>query len=150
RNSANGPVESSAILLRQEVFMSAASAHLNRDVRVIGLIGVAHGVSHYYQLAFATMLVIVRQEAGLEFSDVGLLAGIFYGVSGISQTAAGFAVDRFGARPILAVGLATVGLGLALVSLAHSFAAFAAIAVMAGLGNCVFHPADFALLNASG
>jgi len=32
---------------------------------------------------------------------------------------------------------------------AHSFLAFAAIAVVAGLGNCVFHPADFALLNAS-
>ena len=33
-----------------------------RDVRVISLIGVAHGVSHYYQLAFVTMLLIVRQE----------------------------------------------------------------------------------------
>ncbi|MBV8409044.1 MAG: MFS transporter [Alphaproteobacteria bacterium] len=129
--------------------MSAASVPLNRDVRVISLIGVAHGASHYYQLAFATMLLIVRQEAGLEFADVGLLAGIFYGVSGLSQTAAGFAVDRFGARPILAGGLATIGLALALVSMAHSFAAFAAIAVMAGLGNSVFHPADFALLNAS-
>jgi len=129
--------------------MSAASVPLNRDVRVISLIGVAHGASHYYQLAFATMLLIVRQEAGLEFADVGLLAAIFYGVSGLSQTAAGFAVDRFGARPILAGGLATIGLALALVSMAHSFAAFAAIAVMAGLGNSVFHPADFALLNAS-
>jgi MFS family permease len=129
--------------------MSVASVPRNSDVRVIGLIGMAHGVSHYYQLAFATMLLIVRQEAGLEFSDVGLLAGIFYGVSGLSQTAAGFAVDRFGARPILAAGLFTVGLALALVGLAHSFAAFAAIAVLAGLGNCVFHPADFALLNSS-
>jgi MFS family permease len=32
---------------------------------------------------------------------------------------------------------------------AHSFVGFAAIAVVAGLGNSVFHPADFALLNAS-
>jgi FSR family fosmidomycin resistance protein-like MFS transporter len=129
--------------------MSAATAPLNRDVRVISLIGVAHGVSHYYQLAFATMLLIVRQEAGLSFTDVGLLAGIFYGVSGISQTAAGFAVDRFGARPILAGGLATVACALALISVAHSFVGFAAIAVIGGLGNSVFHPADFALLNAS-
>jgi MFS family permease len=115
----------------------------------MGLIGIAHGVSHYYQLAFATMLLIVRKEAGLEYADVGLLAGIFYGVSGISQTAAGFAVDRFGARPILAGGLATIGVALALISVAHSFVGFAAIAVIAGMGNSVFHPADFALLNAS-
>ena len=83
------------------------------------------------------------------FADVGLLAGIFYGVSGLSQTAAGFAVDRFGARPILAGGLAVIGCALALISVAHSFVAFAAIAVIAGLGNSVFHPADFALLNSS-
>ena len=129
--------------------MSAATAPLNRDIRVISLIGVAHGVSHYYQLAFATMLLIVRQEAGLSFTDVGLLMAIFYGVSGVSQTAAGFAVDRFGARPILAGGLAVIGCALALISVAHSFAGFAAIAVIGGLGNAVFHPADFALLNAS-
>jgi MFS family permease len=129
--------------------MSASTVSLKSDVRVISLIGIAHGASHYYQLAFATMLLIVRQEAGLSFADVGLLAGVFYGVSGLCQTAAGFAVDRYGARPILAGGLLTIGVALALVSIAHSFVAFAAIAVVAGLGNCVFHPADFALLNAS-
>jgi MFS transporter, FSR family, fosmidomycin resistance protein len=129
--------------------MSAATAPLNRDLRVISLIGIVHGTSHYYQLAFATMLLIVRQEVGLEFRDVGLLAGIFYGVSGLSQTAAGFAVDRFGARPILAGGLAVIGSALALIAVAHSFVGFAAIAVIGGLGNSVFHPADFALLNSS-
>ncbi len=130
--------------------MSATTAEpFRHDVRVISLIGVAHGASHYYQLAFATMLLIVRQEVGLSYADVGLLAGIFYGVSGVAQTAAGFAVDRFGARPILAGGLFVVGCGLGLISFAHSFAAFAAIAVIAGLGNSVFHPADFALLNSS-
>lgn len=130
--------------------MSATTAEpFRHDVRVISLIGVAHGASHYYQLAFATMLLIVRQEVGLSYADVGLLAGIFYGVSGVAQTAAGFAVDRFGARPILAGGLFVVGVGLGLISFAHSFPAFAAIAVVAGLGNSVFHPADFALLNSS-
>src|SRR5215469_6307000 len=127
----------------------AAAAPAGRDLRVISLVGIAHGVSHYHQLAFVTMLLIVRQRAGLSFTDVGILGGVFYGVSGLSQTAAGFAVDRFGARPILAGGLATISVALALVSVAHSFVAFAAIAVVAGLGNCVFHPADFALLNAS-
>lgn len=129
--------------------MSVASVPVRRDLRVISLVGVAHGVSHYHQLAFVTMLLIVRDSAGLSFADVGILAGIFYAVSGVAQTVAGFAVDRFGARPILAGGLATIGIALALVALAHSFTGFAAIAVLAGLGNCVFHPADFALLNAS-
>src|SRR4029453_16818911 len=129
--------------------MSAAAVPASRDVRVISLIGAAHGASHFYQLAFATMLLIVRQEAGLSFTEVDLLTGIFYGVSGITQTMAGFAVDRFGARPILAGGLFVIGIALALISVAHSFVGFVAIAVIAGSGTSVFHPADFALLNAS-
>ena len=45
--------------------MSAITAEpARRDVRVISLIGVAHGTSHYYQLAFVTMLLIVRETAG--------------------------------------------------------------------------------------
>jgi len=130
--------------------MTTMTAELpRRDVRVISLIGVAHGSSHYYQLAFVTMLLIVRESAGLSFGEIGMLGALFYGVSGLGQTGAGFAVDRFGARPILAGGLAALGLSLALVSVAHSFWAFAAIAVLGGAGNCVFHPADFAILNAS-
>ena len=120
-----------------------------RDVRVISLIGIAHGASHYYQLAFVTMLLIVRDSVGLSFEQIGVLGAVFYGVSGFGQTVAGFAVDRFGARPILAGGLAALGLSLGLVSMAHSFWAFTAIAVLGGAGNSVFHPADFAILNAS-
>src|SRR5258708_22471457 len=100
RNSANRCPADRLPCRPNEVLMSAVTVPLNRDVRVISLIGVAHGVSHYYQLAFATMLLIVRQEAGLSFTDVGLLAGIFYGVSGISQTAAGLSVDRLRAPPL--------------------------------------------------
>ena len=130
--------------------MSAvALAPLGRDVRVISLIGVAHGASHYYQLAFVTMLLIVREKAGLSFTDVGALGAIYYAVSGICQTGAGFAVDRFGARPILAGGLALAAIGLALTALADTFLTFAAISVVGAIGNCVFHPADFALLNSS-
>lgn len=130
--------------------MSAIAAEpARRDVRVISLIGIAHGISHFYQLAFVTMLLIVRNRVGLSFEEIGLLGGLFYGVSGLAQTAAGFAVDRYGARPILSGGLATIGVALALISVAHSFWGFAAIAVLAGLGNSIFHPADFALMNAS-
>ena len=130
--------------------MSVIAAEPARhDVRVISLIGTAHGISHFYQLAFVTMLLIVRNRVGLSFEEIGLLGGLFYGVSGLAQTAAGFAVDRYGARPILSGGLAVIGVALGLISIAHSFWGFAAIAVLAGLGNSIFHPADFALMNAS-
>src|SRR6185436_8956478 len=128
--------------------MSAASL-VGRDARVMSLIGVAHGSSHYYQLAFVTMLLILRDRVGLSFEEVGFLGALFYAVSGFGQTAAGFAVDRFGARPILAGGLLALGLMMGSFAFVTSFAGFAAIAMLGGLGNSVFHPADFALLNAS-
>jgi len=115
----------------------------------MSLIGVAHGSSHYYQLAFVTMLLIVRERAGLSFEEVGFLGALFYAVSGFGQTVAGFAVDRFGARPILAGGLLALGIMMGSFAVVTSFAGFAAVAVLGGLGNAVFHPADFALLNAS-
>ena len=43
--------------------MSVAAVPYTRDVRVISLIGAAHGVSHYYQLAFVTMLLVVARMA---------------------------------------------------------------------------------------
>ncbi|MGE5150575.1 MAG: MFS transporter [Rhodospirillaceae bacterium] len=126
-----------------------ASVPTRRDLRVISLIGFAHGSSHYYQLAFVTMLLILRDRVGLSFEQVGILGALFYAVSGFGQTASGFAVDRFGARPILAGGLLALGCAMGFMAVAHSFAQFAAIAMLGGLGNSVFHPADFALLNAS-
>src|SRR5436190_4322123 len=107
--------------------MTAATIPVRRDLRVISLIGVAHGSSHYYQLAFVTMLLIVRERVGLSFEQVGFLGALFYAVSGFGQTAAGFAVDRLGARPILAGGLFAVGVALGLFAVVTSFAGFAAI-----------------------
>ena len=40
----------------------------------------------------------------MSFAALGALAGVFYVASGITQFAAGFAVDRFGARPVLLGG----------------------------------------------
>jgi MFS family permease len=128
----------------------AASPSLGRDARVIGAIGIAHGLSHFYQLSLATLLIVLMPHFGMSFAEVGALGAVFYGVSGLGQTAAGFAVDRFGARPVLAFGLLATSSAFALIAvLASGFWSLVPAVVLAGLGNCVFHPADFAILNAS-
>ncbi len=128
----------------------AVSQSFGRDARVIGIIGIAHGLSHFYQLALATLLIVVMPDFGMSYAEVGALGAVFYGVSGVGQTAAGFAVDRFGARPALAFGLIAAASAFALIAgLASSFWTLVPMVVLAGIGNCVFHPADFAILNAS-
>ena len=80
----------------------------------------------------------------------GALVSVFYVASGVCQFAAGFAVDRFGARPVLLGGHRASGRRHA--ARAPSFRAstgcFPLVALM-GVGNGVFHPADFAVLNAN-
>ncbi len=70
--------------------------------------------------------------------------------SGLTQFVAGFAVDRLGARPVLLGGLALLA-GGTLRGLARARAptgCFPIVALM-GVGNGVFHPCDFAILNAN-
>ncbi|HEX2888779.1 MFS transporter [Vineibacter terrae] len=128
----------------------AVSQSFARDARVIGIIGIAHGLSHFYQLALATLLIVVMPDFGMSYAQVGALGAVFYGVSGLMQTVAGFAVDRFGARPVLAFGLlATASAFVLIAGVASGFWSLVPIVALAGIGNCVFHPADFAILNAS-
>ncbi len=128
--------------------MTAASSSLRSDVQVIGFVGVAHGLSHFYHLVLPPLFPLLRDEFGVSYAALGSVLAVYFGVSGILQTVAGFLVDRFGARLILLLGLALSAVGIGLAGLAPSFAWLYLAAFIAGLGNCVFHPADLALLNA--
>ena len=54
----------------------------------------------------------------MSYAVLGALVGVFYVASGITQFAAGFAVDRVGARPVLLGGLALLAGGTILAGLA--------------------------------
>ena len=78
----------------------------------------------------------------------GGTVALYYIVSGVCQTLAGFAVDRYGARRVLFTGLALAVAGAALAGSAQNFPMLVAAAVVGGVGNSVFHPVDFSILNA--
>jgi MFS family permease len=126
----------------------ATAASLHSDAKVIGLVGLAHGFSHFFQLVLPPLFPLMREDFGTSYAVLGAVIAVFYTVSGISQTAAGFLVDRVGARAILLAGMALISLGAILAGLAPSMPWLFAAAVVGGIGNSVFHPADFALLNA--
>lgn len=127
--------------------MSAPSATLRHDSTVIGLVSVAHGASHFFQLLLPPLFPLLKADFGVSYAELGVLLTVFYIISGVFQTAAGFAVDRFGARRVLLFGIAMIGVSALLTGLASSFWMLAACVVLAGLGNSVFHPADFTILN---
>ena len=129
---------------------TAADASFRRDARVIGLVGLAHALSHFFQLALPPLFPLLRAEFDVSWTLLGALVGVFYVASGVTQFAAGFAVDRFGARPVLLGGLALLAGGNARRGRSRPASCwlFPIVALM-GVGNGVFHPADFAILNAN-
>lgn len=128
--------------------MSAKTAEFRRDAEVIGLVGFAHLLSHFFQLILAPLFPLIKDEFGIGYAALGLMVSVMYTVSGIAQTMAGFIVDRYGARRVLLFGMAAFSLALLLAGLATAYWMLVAVALLAGIGNSVFHPADFAILNA--
>ena len=118
-----------------------------QDARVIGLVGLAHGTSHFYHLILAALIPWLKPEFNLSYGELGLLMTVFFAVSGVGQAMAGFVVDRFSARVVLMSGVALLGISAVVLSSAQNYGQLMAGAFLAGCGNCVFHPADYTLLN---
>lgn len=127
--------------------MSATASVLQQDVKTISLISVAHAVSHFFQILVPPLYPLIKEELGISYTALGFVLGLYFLVSGVCQTLAGFAVDRFGARRVLTLGLALCVTGALLAGFAQSYAALIVAALVGGVGNSVFHPSDFAILN---
>lgn len=129
--------------------MTATALTAGRQVQAIGTIAVAHGLSHFYVLALPPLFPLLKGELGMSYAELGLALTVNAIATGVLQTPVGALVDRVGARLVLAGGLAIMALGIVLAGFAtepwHLLAAF----TVAGVGNSVFHPADYVILAAS-
>ncbi|MGA2816583.1 MAG: MFS transporter [Xanthobacteraceae bacterium] len=117
------------------------------ELRVVGPVCAAHFVSHYYMIMLAPLFAFVRADYGVSYTDLALALTAFNVVSAVFQTPAGFLVDRIGARGVLIAGVALGTAAFAVAGLVNSFVVFIAMYAVAGLGNTVYHPADYSLLS---
>jgi MFS transporter, FSR family, fosmidomycin resistance protein len=123
------------------------SSNMRDDAGLIGLVGAAHLVSHFSQLLLAPLFPWLKEAFNASYIELGFLMTLFFTVSCAVQTASGFLVDRFGPRPILFGGLALLGATSFGFALSPNYGAMALCSVLAGMGNGVFHPADYTLIN---
>ncbi len=117
------------------------------DWKVIGLVGVAHSCSHFFQLVIPSLFVPLGTEFGLGFAELGMLVAVFYAISGIGQASSGFVVDKAGPTPVLWFGLGSFVVAGCLIGSATSYGWLMFAAGVAGVGNSVFHPADYSIIN---
>jgi len=124
-----------------------SSSARRREIEVISLVGFGHGVSHFFHLLIPPLFPWLMADFGLSFTKVGTTTALFFLVSGVGQAISGFIVDHLGARRVLFAGMALFAAAAVTLALANSYTMLLLAAALAGLGNCVFHPADFTLLN---
>jgi FSR family fosmidomycin resistance protein-like MFS transporter len=126
----------------------AARPALGHDLKLVGLVGTAHGLSHFYQLVLPPIFPLLTAAFGVGYAELGLVVSLGLVVAGLLQTPAGILVDRLGAGRMLVGGLALYSGATLLIGLAPGFWWLAPLSIIAGLGDCVFHPADYAIMNA--
>jgi len=122
-------------------------ARVAPHTRVVSAVSAAHFVSHYYILLLAPLLPFVRAEYGVSYTEIGLALAVFNIVSAALQAPAGFLVDWLGARILLICALLIGAGAFAIAGLVNSYWVLVAMFALAGVGNAVYHPADYALLS---
>ena len=115
---------------------------------MIGLVCTAHFFSHFYIFAIPPMLPLIKADLGVSYTEMGLLLTLFSLASGAAQYFMGVLVDRVGARWVLTGGMTLLAAAIAMMGIVPVYGALAAFALAAGLGNSVFHPADYTILGA--
>lgn len=118
-----------------------------QDFLLITLLGVAHGLSHYFHLVIPALFPWIIPEFGTSYAQMGAVMTVFFIVSSLGQTTSGVLVDKLGPKVCLYGGVGLLMVSGFLFSVAQNYLWFYPVAAFAGLGNSVFHPTDYSIMN---
>jgi len=117
--------------------------------RVVGLVTGGHMLSHFYLLAFPPIFPLLRADLGLTNVEIGLIISAL-SAGTVLQLPVGELVDRVGAKRVFVAGVAVTAGGVAVAGLGvGAYPTLLAGALVSGVGQAAFHPADYALLGAA-
>jgi MFS family permease len=129
-----------------DVLAAPQQGKADSALRTLTGISIAHWVSHFHLLVLPMLFPFLKGQLGVGYVELGFALTVSAVVSGLTQAPTGYLVDHFGARKILLGGLTLGGVALILLGLHLSYTSLIACAVLLGLANSVYHPADYAIL----
>ena len=112
------------------------------------MVGTGHFFAHFSVIVLRPLFPLLRDELAVSYAALGLLLTMPSLVTMVLQTPVGFLVDRFGARWPLVIGLGIMSAAVAAAGFATGYWALFVLMIFMGIGNSVFHPADYAILAA--
>ena len=131
-----------------DVLAAPQQAKADGSLRTLAAISTAHWVSHFHMFVLPMLFPFLKHQLGVGYIEIGLALTVFAVVSGLTQAQIGYLADHIGARKILLMGLTLGGCALIMLGLHLSYPWLIASAVLLGLANSVYHPADYAILSA--
>jgi MFS family permease len=124
-----------------------ATAMAAGEMQTLAVVSAAHFVSHLHIFTIPVLVPLLKQRLDVSFTEVGLAITVFNVMSALTQAPMGFLVDRIGARRVLLAGMALGGLAFLSLGVFDFYAWLIVTAFLAGLANCVYHPADYTILS---
>lgn len=120
---------------------------MNNESKIIVHTGVAHFLTHFYEIVFPSLAIPLMLSLHMDLADVLKLGFLMYLLFGITALPAGLLADRLGSRRSLVVFFA--GIGAASIAMAFSSTPRAMTLSLAliGLFAGIYHPAGMGLLS---
>src|ERR1700689_2542530 len=131
-----------------DVLAAPQQAKAAGSLRTLTAISTAHWVSHFHMFVLPILFPFLKERLGVGYIELGFALTVFAVTSGLTQAPIGYLADRIGARKILLMGLTLGGFALIMLGLQLRYPWLIASAVLLGLANSVYHPADYAILSA--
>lgn len=109
----------------------------------------AHGFEHIYAHSFPVLVTAIYADLGLVPFQAGVLSAVRQLTAGVTSVGGGFFVDIFRHRSghVLAISMATIGVGYFLVSISPSYLFILAALFIASAGSALWHPPALGLLS---
>src|ERR1700738_608890 len=131
-----------------DVLAAPQQARTDAALRTLAGISVAHWVSHFHLFVLPMLFPFLKEQLGVGYIELGFALTLSAVISGLTQAPMGYLADHIGARKILLMGLTLGGFALMMLGLHLSYSWLIASAVLLGLANSVYHPANYAILSA--
>jgi FSR family fosmidomycin resistance protein-like MFS transporter len=117
------------------------------QARVLALVSSGHFMSHFYGMVLPPLYPFLHDYMNVGYTELGFLLSLQNIIGSGMQFPAGMVVDRFGAKNMLLYGILSCALSFAVIGLIGTYQALLVMTVVYAIGNAVFHPADYSILN---
>jgi MFS family permease len=125
-----------------------ATAAPRAPALLIALLAIAICINYVDRGNLATAATLIQDELKLSASQLGLLGSAFFFCYVLLHIPAGWLAERYGARVVLAGGVALWSVATGLTSLASSFAMLLGLRFLLGAGESVYFPSSSKLIAA--